>query len=329
MQEIPTTFSSTLETSDSSKTFPNSKNVLKLKITANKDPSQKAQNTTSLLEAHLLANTKYNTSSGYTGSDLKFKNSSYKFNVTAFNKSDIQNAAKANEQTGPKLEEQEEKSPDTWKVSNYGQSHATTGGVGPSKLKTDTKISIPISAVPQNVKIIGNFKKANASKVTALLKNSSLKMALNATDSGDSSSSSSFCVSAAVASPTAAAAAAVVEQPVSDVSIKIPEKTFPKSKKSKRSKGKNRSAKDVEYDPNKHCGVVIDENKRCLRSLTCKTHLISLRRAVEGRSKKFDKLLADHRASKDLLKEQERSQNLNLSVSDFISLLLYTIFIVY
>lgn len=35
--------------------------------------------------------------------------------------------------------------------------------------------------------------------------------------------------------------------------------------------------------------------KPCTRSLTCKTHQISLRRNVEGRSKPFDQLLADHR----------------------------------
>ncbi|XP_075983780.1 uncharacterized protein LOC142981630 [Anticarsia gemmatalis] len=55
-----------------------------------------------------------------------------------------------------------------------------------------------------------------------------------------------------------------------------------------------------EYDPNKHCGVVTAENpKPCTRSLTCKAHALSLRRTVEGRSKPFDTLLAEHRASRD------------------------------
>lgn len=53
--------------------------------------------------------------------------------------------------------------------------------------------------------------------------------------------------------------------------------------------------KDREYDPEKHCGVRIGNMKPCTRSLTCKTHQISLRRNVEGRSKPFDQLLADHR----------------------------------
>jgi hypothetical protein len=58
--------------------------------------------------------------------------------------------------------------------------------------------------------------------------------------------------------------------------------------------------KEREYDPDKHCGVWNGENsKPCTRSLTCKSHPLSMRRAVSGRSKHFDKLLADHRASKD------------------------------
>lgn len=55
-----------------------------------------------------------------------------------------------------------------------------------------------------------------------------------------------------------------------------------------------------EYDPEKHCGVTLGNMKPCTRSLTCKTHQISLRRNVDGRSKPFDQLLADHRnSSKD------------------------------
>ncbi|XP_023227988.1 mucin-5AC-like [Centruroides sculpturatus] len=58
--------------------------------------------------------------------------------------------------------------------------------------------------------------------------------------------------------------------------------------------------KDREYDPNKHCGVKVAETgKPCTRSLTCKTHSLSLRRAVIGRKKNFDELLADHRAAKE------------------------------
>ncbi|CAG5094057.1 Similar to Atxn7: Ataxin-7 (Mus musculus) [Cotesia congregata] len=69
----------------------------------------------------------------------------------------------------------------------------------------------------------------------------------------------------------------------------------------KRLKADRGLVKDREYDPDRHCGVWIEETgKTCTRSLTCKAHTVSLRRTVIGRSKSFDKLLADHRASKEL-----------------------------
>ncbi|XP_036977533.1 ataxin-7-like protein 1 isoform X2 [Acanthopagrus latus] len=50
------------------------------------------------------------------------------------------------------------------------------------------------------------------------------------------------------------------------------------------------------FDPNKHCGVQDPETKRpCTRSLTCKTHSLTHRRAVPGRRKHFDILLAEHK----------------------------------
>uniref|UniRef100_A0A2C9KNY9 SCA7 domain-containing protein n=1 Tax=Biomphalaria glabrata TaxID=6526 RepID=A0A2C9KNY9_BIOGL len=69
--------------------------------------------------------------------------------------------------------------------------------------------------------------------------------------------------------------------------------------------------KDREYDANKHCGVkIVETGKPCTRSLTCKTHALSLRRAVPGRSKSFDDLLKEHKAAKDaLLKAKAESQN--------------------
>ncbi|XP_048869413.1 ataxin-7-like protein 1 isoform X2 [Brienomyrus brachyistius] len=50
------------------------------------------------------------------------------------------------------------------------------------------------------------------------------------------------------------------------------------------------------FDPNKHCGVLDPESRMpCTRSLTCKTHSLTHRRAVLGRRKLFDSLLAEHR----------------------------------
>ncbi|XP_053642925.2 mucin-2 isoform X1 [Cherax quadricarinatus] len=72
------------------------------------------------------------------------------------------------------------------------------------------------------------------------------------------------------------------------------------SKKKKPGERKLLPLKDREYDPEVHCGVVVAETgKPCTRSLTCKAHSLTLRRAVTGRSKKFDDLLLEHRAAKE------------------------------
>ncbi|KAK9399363.1 ataxin-7-like 1 [Crotalus adamanteus] len=67
-----------------------------------------------------------------------------------------------------------------------------------------------------------------------------------------------------------------------------------------------------EFDPNKHCGVLDPETKKpCTRSLTCKTHSLNHRRAVLGRKKQFDILLAEHKArsrDKEVTKEKEHPQ---------------------
>lgn len=64
------------------------------------------------------------------------------------------------------------------------------------------------------------------------------------------------------------------------------------------------------FDPDKHCGVPDPETKRsCTRSLTCKTHSLTQRRAVPGRSQLFDALLAEHKGlakEREALKEKEK-----------------------
>nr|XP_057934605.1 ataxin-7-like protein 1 isoform X2 [Doryrhamphus excisus] len=64
------------------------------------------------------------------------------------------------------------------------------------------------------------------------------------------------------------------------------------------------------FDPNKHCGVQDPETKQlCTRSLTCKTHSLTHRRAVPGRRKHFDILLAEHRGrtkEKEGAKEKDK-----------------------
>ncbi|XP_070803507.1 ataxin-7-like protein 1 isoform X2 [Pituophis catenifer annectens] len=81
-------------------------------------------------------------------------------------------------------------------------------------------------------------------------------------------------------------------------------------------KNSNKSYKRVserEFDPNKHCGVLDPETKKpCTRSLTCKTHSLNHRRAVLGRKKQFDILLAEHKArsrEKEVTKDKDHPQS--------------------
>jgi len=47
----------------------------------------------------------------------------------------------------------------------------------------------------------------------------------------------------------------------------------------------------VDFD--KQCGVINDKNLPCSRSLTCKSHSMGAKRAVQGRSKPYDELLLE------------------------------------
>ncbi|XP_068576403.1 ataxin-7 isoform X2 [Cebidichthys violaceus] len=66
----------------------------------------------------------------------------------------------------------------------------------------------------------------------------------------------------------------------------------------------NKRVTEREFNADVHCGVVdMTARKPCTRSLTCKTHSLSQRRAVPGRRKRFDTLLAEH---KNRTREKER-----------------------
>ncbi|XP_034529908.1 ataxin-7-like protein 1 isoform X1 [Notolabrus celidotus] len=98
--------------------------------------------------------------------------------------------------------------------------------------------------------------------------------------------------------PSSAAAAALLEK-------KQQNGTKAPSKSQRRLSGRV-------FDPNKHCGVQDPETKRpCTRSLTCKTHSLTHRRAVPGRRKHFDILLAEHKGrakEKEGGKEKEKDR---------------------
>ncbi|RDX54236.1 SCA7-domain-containing protein [Lentinus brumalis] len=61
----------------------------------------------------------------------------------------------------------------------------------------------------------------------------------------------------------------------------------PKTKKQARTRVKG----PVDYD--KQCGVINDKGLPCSRSLTCKSHSMGAKRAVQGRSKSYDELLLE------------------------------------
>ncbi|WBW75252.1 SAGA complex deubiquitinating submodule subunit Sgf73 [Schizosaccharomyces osmophilus] len=62
---------------------------------------------------------------------------------------------------------------------------------------------------------------------------------------------------------------------------------------SKKDVGKKKNTKQKgPVDVDKQCGVLLPNNLMCARSLTCKTHSMSSKRAVPGRSQPYDVLLA-------------------------------------
>ncbi|KZT10100.1 SCA7-domain-containing protein [Laetiporus sulphureus 93-53] len=65
----------------------------------------------------------------------------------------------------------------------------------------------------------------------------------------------------------------------------------PKKKKPAPKVNKGRFKGPVDYD--KQCGVINDKGLPCSRSLTCKSHSMGAKRAVQGRSKPYDELLLE------------------------------------
>jgi len=63
-------------------------------------------------------------------------------------------------------------------------------------------------------------------------------------------------------------------------------------------------------DVDRQCGVINDKGLPCSRSLTCKSHAMGAKRAVEGRSKNYDELLLEwNRAHKPNFVEPVKRQS--------------------
>src|SRR6266478_195297 len=67
----------------------------------------------------------------------------------------------------------------------------------------------------------------------------------------------------------------------------------PKSKKAKAAAKPTKGRFKGPFNPDRHCGVINDKNLPCSRSLTCKSHSMGAKRAVQGRSKDYDELLLE------------------------------------
>ncbi|SMN19012.1 similar to Saccharomyces cerevisiae YGL066W SGF73 SAGA complex subunit [Maudiozyma saulgeensis] len=83
--------------------------------------------------------------------------------------------------------------------------------------------------------------------------------------------------------------------PISGESPSSTKRTKMHNKKKKQRNIKQRNPTDkhlIDFD--KQCGVDLPEGGYCARSLTCKSHSMGAKRAVEGRTKTFDELLANY-----------------------------------
>ncbi|KAK7030636.1 SAGA-associated factor 73, partial [Favolaschia claudopus] len=75
-----------------------------------------------------------------------------------------------------------------------------------------------------------------------------------------------------------------------------PEPTDPSQPPKKKAKPTTKVTKGRMKGPvdlDQQCGVINDKNLPCSRSLTCKSHSMGAKRAVEGRSRKYDELLLE------------------------------------
>ncbi|XP_054882579.1 ataxin-7 isoform X1 [Poeciliopsis prolifica] len=151
-----------------------------------------------------------------------------------------------------------------------------------------------------------------------------------ATSSSSTPSSNTTVSTAAITTPTSSSSSSLpsssssalkpglncplIPKPPLLVSGPIPNgKSLPADKKQDSSTSSkrhvNKKVSEREFNPDIHCGVMdATGRKPCTRSLTCKTHSLGHRRAVPGRRKRFDILLAEH---KNRTRERDRERELH------------------
>lgn len=68
----------------------------------------------------------------------------------------------------------------------------------------------------------------------------------------------------------------------------------------------NNNANNIDVE--KKCAVPLPNGKHCNRSITCKSHSMSAKRAVAGRSQPYDTLLAVYMEERRRKKEEEEEE---------------------
>ncbi|XP_038637122.1 ataxin-7-like protein 1 isoform X1 [Scyliorhinus canicula] len=195
------------------------------------------------------------------------------------------------------------KSPkDNLHTSNNKQHQA----VFPSKVTRD-KSCVPVPVV--SLEKIPNLVKADGANVKM---SSNTTTTSTASSASSSSTSSAALVKSALASTTSKPVPPSPEKILNGKAIVSPAVDKKHQNGTKSSNKSHKRLSEREFDPNRHCGVIDPETKKpCTRSLTCKTHSLNHRRAVPGRRKQFDILLAEHKArsrEKDSVKDKEHLQ---------------------
>ncbi|KAK1168995.1 ataxin-7-like protein 1 isoform X2 [Acipenser oxyrinchus oxyrinchus] len=155
------------------------------------------------------------------------------------------------------------------------------------------RVPVPVTVV--SLEKIPNLVKADGANIK-------MNSTTTTTTSTSSASSSTTCSSALVKPALTSTASKPVppspEKILNGKGIITPSLLDKKHQNGTKSSYKpNKRLSEREFDPNKYCGVLNPETKKpCTRSLTCKTHSLNHRRAVQGRKKQFDILLAEHKA---------------------------------
>ncbi|KAI9295648.1 SCA7-domain-containing protein [Neoconidiobolus thromboides FSU 785] len=75
-----------------------------------------------------------------------------------------------------------------------------------------------------------------------------------------------------------------------------------KKKMGKQKKEKNKVKEKPVLDLDKHCGVLGANGQACMRLITCKAHTVVLKKAVFGRSKTYQELVALHQKNNAKIK---------------------------